>query len=495
MRKWQNRLRAEIVPGASMMLCMGVNANDNIAFYGLWEKTLAGVADQVSVEIVQRYLEQTSTPTLIEYLFDRPVYLLIVSSAVLLLVLMILLYMQSYRSKKKQEKISGELATALEKAEEATAAKQNFFSKMGHDIRTPLNVVLGMTQIAQKYKSNPDKLENALNNVTKEGNYLLMLINSILDVNQLEHGSIELVEEPFNPAVCLQECADMLRTLAEKKEQQFTVQCDCTDRVVVGDKNRLKQILINIASNAIKYTNADGHIVLQLECLSDNRCRFTCTDDGIGMSEEFVQHICEDYARAEDSRVSKTQGTGLGMSVVKGFTELMGGTLTIQSELGKGSVFCVEIPFAEASEEERQMALHPVTEDEDRKPEYIGKKVLLVEDNAQDAEIAMELLQTIGLQVDWAENGEAGLQSYETSGMDEYFAVFMDMQMPVMDGVTATRLIRQSTRADHDIPIFAMTANAFAEDVTKCKEAGMNAHLPKPFKAEQLVASIANCEN
>lgn len=486
----QNRLRVDIVPGATLTLCMGVNANDNIAFYGLWEKTLAGIADQVSVEIVQKYLEQTSTPTLLEYLFDRPIYLLIVSSAVLLLVLMILLYMQSSRSKKKQEKIAGELAVALEKAEEATAAKQNFFSKMSHDIRTPLNVVLGMTQIAQKYKSNPDKLENALNNVTKEGNYLLMLINSILDVNQLEHGSIELVEKPFNPAGCLQECADMLRTLAEKKEQQFTVQCDYTDRVVVGDKNRLKQILINIASNAIKYTNTGGHIVLQLECLPDNHCRFTCTDDGIGMSEEFVQHICEDYTRAEDSRVSKTQGTGLGMSVVKGFTELMGGTLTIQSELGKGSIFCVEIPFSAASAEERQNVLHPVTEDEDRQPEYVGKKVLLVEDNALNAEIAMELLHTIGLQVDWAENGKIGLQSYEASAPDEYFAVFMDMQMPIMDGVTATRMIRQSSRADHDIPIFAMTANTFASDRRNCHEAGMNGYIPKPVNVKDIESAL-----
>lgn len=486
----QNRLRVDIVPGATLTLCMGVNANDDIAFYGLWEKTLAGVADQVSAEIVQKYLEQTSTPTLIEYLFDRPIYLVIVSSAVLLLVLLILLYMQSSRSKKKQEKIAGELAVALEKAEEATVAKQNFFSKMSHDIRTPLNVVLGMTQIAQKYKGNPDKLENALNNVTKEGNYLLMLINSILDVNQLEHGSIELVEEPFNPAGCLQECADMLRTLAEKKEQQFTVRCDYTDRVVVGDKNRLKQILINIASNAIKYTNTGGHIVLQLECLPNNQCRFTCTDDGIGMSEEFVQHICEDYTRAEDSRVSKTQGTGLGMSVVKGFTELMGGTLTIQSELGKGSIFCVEIPFTAASEEEQQNVLHPVTEDEDRQPEYVGKKVLLVEDNALNAEIAIELLHTIGLQVDWAENGKIGLQSYEASAPDEYFAVFMDMQMPIMDGVTATRMIRRSTRADHDIPIFAMTANTFASDRRNCHEAGMNGYIPKPVNVKDIESAL-----
>lgn len=186
----QNRLREDIVPGAVLELSMGVNANDSAHFYGSWEKTLAGVADGISAEIVQKYLEQTAIPMLAEYLFDYPIYLAVVSSTIILLVLMAALYIQSSRSKKRQEKISGELAAALERTEESTTAKQDFFSKMSHDIRTPLNVVLGMTQIAQKYKNDPEKLESALNNVTKEGNYLLMLINSILDVNQLEHGMV-----------------------------------------------------------------------------------------------------------------------------------------------------------------------------------------------------------------------------------------------------------------------------------------------------------------
>lgn len=242
-----------------------------------------------------------------------------------------------------------------------------------------------MTQVAQKYKNDGAKLDNALANITKEGNYLLVLINSILDVNQLEHGAIELVREPFDPAACLRESVDILRPLFGKKEQHLTVQCGCKDRVVVGDANRLKQILINIISNAIKYTEAGGHIDLRLDELPENRYRFTCRDDGIGMTEEFVQHICEDYARAEDSRVSKTQGTGLGMSVVKGFTELM-------------------------------------------------------------------------------------------------------------DGVTATRLIRQSSRPDHDIPIFAMTANTFASDRRSCREAGMTGYIPKPVSVKNIEEALTVIE-
>ena len=351
-----------------------------------------------------------------------------------------------------------------------------------------------MTQVAQKYKNDGAKLDNALANITKEGNYLLVLINSILDVNQLEHGAIELVREPFDPAACLRESVDILRPLFGKKEQHLTVQCGCKDRVVVGDANRLKQILINIISNAIKYTEAGGHIDLRLDELPENRYRFTCRDDGIGMTEEFVRHICEDYARAEDSRVSKTQGTGLGMSVVKGFTELMGGALSIQSKLGEGSTFTVEIPFPAATEEERKTVLRPRQEREELGHEYVGRKVLLVEDNALNAEIATELLETVGLRVEWAENGKVGIQRYEASAPDEYFAVFMDMQMPVMDGVTATRLIRQSSRPDHDIPIFAMTANTFASDRRRCREAGMNGYIPKPVSVKNIEEALTVIE-
>lgn len=490
----QNRLRAEIVPGASMTLLMGINAGVSHHFYGLWEKTLAGVSEEISAEVVQEYLEQTVTPTILEYLYDHPTLLVALCSFVVLFIFIILLYCQSVRSKKKQEKISDELTHALEKAEEATVAKQEFFSKMSHDIRTPLNVVLGMTQIAQRYKNDAIKLDNALTNITQEGNYLLVMINSILDVNQLEHGSIELVQEAFNPAACLRECADMLLPLSGKKEQVMTVTCDCEDRVVRGDVNRLKQILINIVSNAIKYTGVAGRIALRLECLPENRCRFSCTDNGIGMTQEFIQHVCEDYSRAEDSRVSKIQGTGLGMSVVKGFTDLMGGTLSISSELGKGSTFSVELPFEAATEEEREAVLRPAPEQTETPPGYIGKKVLLVEDNALNAEIAIELLQMIGLTVDWAENGEVGIERFEASQIDEYFAVFMDMQMPVMDGVTATKRIRSSNREDRDIPIFAMTANTFASDRRSAREAGMNGYIPKPVSVKDIRSALTEIE-
>lgn len=412
-----NRLRANIGPGVSIQLQMGVNSQNSYLFYGLWDKTLTEAANELSAEIVQNNVNIHEEESIVRYFYTHPevsgVMLVILVAALLFLAL----FIQSAKNSRKHQQLSEELAAALEEAHSTTEAKQNFFSKMSHDIRTPMNVVLGMTQVAKKYKNDTERLDSALDNIDTEGRYLLELINSILDVNQLEHGHIDLNKTAFSPAACLRESADVLRPLADKKEQQPTVECDEEDHVVLGDVGRINQIIVNIVSNAIKYTPAGGHIALRLETLPDDYYRFLCTDDGIGMSEEFIQHIGEDYTRAEDSRISKTEGTGLGMAVVKGFTELMGGTLTVQSKLG--------------------------------------------------------------------------VEKFEASAPNQYFAVFMDMQMPVMDGIEATKRIRSSARANHTIPIFSMTANTFSGDRDRCRDAGMNGYISKPIAIKELQAIVS----
>lgn len=486
----QNRLRTDIVQNASVELRMAVNADIDRDFYGLWSKTLLTVSREVQDNVIDKYVETPAAKTsFFQYIFDHPVILVLFAAIVLSMVFLAVMYMQSVKSRNKQKAISDELAQALDEAREATAAKNEFFSKMSHDIRTPLNAVLGMSQIAQKYINDPKRLNEALDSISSEGNYLLSLINSILDVNQLEYGSLELNASPFELTKCVKDSIDLLLPLAHRTDRKLSLTCDCGDAVVIGDQGRLSQIVINIVSNALKYTEAGGHIEASLEALPNDRYRFVCKDDGIGMTEDFLNHITDDYVRAEDSRISKIQGTGLGMSIVNKLTKLMGGTLSVESELGKGSVFTVEIPLEPASPEQRNEVLAPEHSDTDR--QYLkGKRVLLAEDNVLNAEIATELMQGIGLTVDWAENGAAAVEKLESSVPDTYYAVFMDMQMPIMDGLAATLKIRTSRHADHGIPIIAMTANTFDADKKRCIDAGMNGYISKPIDPEAIVKAL-----
>ena len=486
----QNRLSVDIVPGATLELKMAINSKINHNFFSMWEKTMLMVSQNRSAQIVQSYWENTGTPKLSAYLFDHPMYLAGIAFFLFFMVLVICMYVESTRAKNKQLHIAEQLSKALMEAREANDAKVNFFSKMSHDIRTPLNVVLGMTQIAKKYKHDPVKLDNALENITSEGNYLLTMINSILDINQLDHGHIELIHKPFSPSECMQESVSILRPLAEKKEQKLTVSTNCKDDVVVGDAGRYSQIIVNIVSNAIKYTNVGGEIAVSMEALEDNRYRFICRDNGIGMKPEYIKHICEEYSRAEDSRTSATEGTGLGMAVVKGFTELMKGSLKVESKLNEGSTFIIEIPFTEPTIKEREFVMNAKPEQDQISEELDGKRVLLVEDNALNAEIAMELLQSIGLVVDVAENGKIAVEKFEKSDINSYFAIFMDMQMPVMNGVEATKRIRALRRADSDVLIFAMTANTLTKDRRDCEEAGMNGYISKPINLKDIGSTL-----
>lgn len=482
-----NRLSVDIVPAASLDIKMAVNADCDVSFYGLWEKTLAGVSRELQTETIHYYTDASPAPTVIAYLFDNPAYLLCTVLLIFMMVLFLTLYIQTSISRRDQKKITDELATALENVKHATEAKENFFSKMSHDIRTPLNAVLGMTQIAQRYTHDPEKLGGALNSIKSEGYYLLGLINSILDANQLEHGIIHLESKPFHPAVALKNTIDLLTPLSEDKSQILTADLDFDAPLVSGDESRFGQIAMNIISNAIKYTDTNGHIKITLSGRDDGTYIFTCRDDGIGMEQELVDHITEEYVRAEDSRVSKTQGTGLGMAVVKGLLDLMHGTLFVTSEIGKGSEFTVKIPFKLAESLPEESVASAVA-----KPVKLsGKKVLLAEDNDLNAVVASELLQTLDLEVDRVENGLLAVEKFTSSAPGEYFAVFMDMQMPIMDGIAAAAKIRSLDRTDNSVTIYAMTANTFADDIKRCLDVGMNGYIAKPIDIDEIARMLS----
>ena len=475
----RNRLKVDIVPEATCEFYLGIHRDQNYLLYGLLEKSLTNVTNEKAAGIVQSYLEMTVSLSAFHYLATHPKMVVFICSGFVVGFFFIVLYLYSLKSKKEQQMITQELSIALQQAKEANESKQDFFSKMSHDIRTPLNVVLGMSQISKKYKQDPKRLEEALNSIQSEGNYLLSLINSILDVNQLEHGHIELQNEPFDLVDCFNHCVEILTPLAMRKKQSIYITCSLDEENVIGDSNRFSQIMINIISNAIKYTDEHGTIELSLEKVNNQLYRFTCKDNGIGMSEKFVQHICEEYVRAEDSRTSKTEGTGLGMSVVKGFTELMHGSLKIESKLHVGSSFSVEIPF-------EKVQIAKVNNIVPTKEPFINTRVLLAEDNPLNAEIAIELMQTLGLQVDWVDNGKKCLDTFIEKEEGYYQAIFMDLQMPIMDGLEATRKIRACDKKDRMLPIIAITANTFTSDREACKAAGMTSYVSKPIHIKDI---------
>lgn len=394
----------------------------------------------------------------------------------------------------EQQKI--ELEEAYEQAQHANSAKSDFLARMSHDIRTPINSIIGLLEIAEHFSSDTEKLRDIRTKCQTVAWYLLSLVDEVLDMSKLESGELHLVEGAFRMDELLEQCHEIMAPQAEEKGITLVVENHLAkeDCALISSSTHLRQILTNLVSNAVKYNRQNGSVTVIAEKDSADEenvsVRFVIQDTGLGISEEFQKEMFEPFTR-EMSPETTASGTGLGLPIVKRLIDMMGGSISVWSQVGIGTTFTVILPFkrdidAEALEDGRtgyKESLH-------------GMKVLLVEDNALNLEITEYLLKHEGCHVRSAVNGQEAVQIFEKSKPFYFDAVLMDVTMPVMDGYTATRQIRAMDRPDaQKVQIVAMTANAFAEDVAKCKEAGMNAHLPKPFKAEQLVASIAACGN
>ncbi|WP_138295002.1 MULTISPECIES: ATP-binding protein [unclassified Clostridium] len=396
----------------------------------------------------------------------------------------------------KERRAKKLLEDALDKAEKANRAKSDFLSKMSHDIRTPLNAITGMTELAQLHIGDAEKMQDYLHKIASSGKHLLSLINEVLDVSKIESGSVELEEREFDLRAVAQGAAEMIRLPVEQKRQTLLIQIDPQMHLqVLGDAARLGQVLVNILENASKYTPEGGKIAFKVEEIKKEELhagtyRFEIEDEGIGMAPEYLQHIFEPFSRADDSRTSKVPGTGLGMTIVKSLVSMMGGSIDVHSEYGKGSRFTVTLYLNKAcapKAKEPEPVQWP-------KEAYSQMRVLLVEDNEINRQIAMEMLQLLGVQVEVAENGREAVEAVHNHPPLYYSMVFMDIQMPVLDGYEATRQIRNSGMARiEELPIFAMTADAFAEDVRRARLAGMNGHLAKPISLEQLRGVLSEC--
>lgn len=386
-----------------------------------------------------------------------------------------------------------QLEAAKKEAERANAAKSDFLSRMSHDIRTPLNGIVGIIEINNRY---PEDMKLQAENRKKAkvaANHLLSLINDVLELSKMEDPGTELVQEPFD----IREVASDVFTIVHMKASDagITLEYDDDPSVfeypyVYGSALHLRQIFLNIATNAVKYNKIGGKVwgKIEFEGKHEDTVVYSCTirDNGIGMSEEFQKKIFEPFYQEHTDARSSYQGVGLGMSIVKSIVDKMGGTIEVHSRLGEGSTFKVTIPYKIVPESEI-----PVCEEKTEDISIENMRILLVDDNELNVEIAQILLEDAGAIVTVAHNGQEAFQIFEEREAGSFDAILMDLMMPVMDGYTATRQIRMSQKADAaGIPIIAMTANAFSEDIKKCKEAGMNAHLSKPIDIQKVMQTL-----
>ena len=409
-------------------------------------------------------------------------------------VITILLLSQTERKLVKQQKIANDkLAEAAQIARSANAAKTEFLSNMSHDIRTPINGILGMTELALKQRDNPEKTISCLKKISSATNHLMSLVNDILDMSRIERGKVEITNSNMNIIEIMEECVSIVYGHPEQK--RLKLEMDTKEIIhpdLFGDDLHLRQIIINILGNAVKFTPTGGKIRIVVKEIKSNATKawfkIQIEDTGIGMKPEFLKVIFDPFCQEDSGNRTPNTGTGLGMAITKSIVDLMEGTIEVESTYKEGSKFTVVLPFMINSRAFKK----EITGKENTSVSTIrGKKILLVEDNRLNMEVAKELLESEGALVSEAENGKEGLEIFMASKINEYDVIIMDIMMPVMDGLTAAREIRRLDREDASrIPIIAMTANAFREDIQKSYDAGMNEHISKPVDINTIVWAI-----
>lgn len=413
----------------------------------------------------------------------------IIVFAILADIVYIYLRKQKYIKLRQRE----ELEKAVSAADAANAAKSAFLFNMSHDIRTPMNAILGFTQLAEQEDGVSDKVKDYLQKIRISGNKMLSIIDNVLELSRIESGKVTIEETPVAAGSIIDDCMVMIQAEIDKKKQQLTVSKEIIYPYIYVDMARITEIILNLMSNSIKYTNDGGRIHCAISQKEDERegwCihELTVSDNGIGMTREFQKHIYESFTRERSSTASGIAGTGLGMGIVKKLVDMMDGTIDLQSKIGEGTTFRVRIPCRIATQEDTQ----PKTVENIGNPEDLkGIRILLAEDNDLNAEITVTLLSEVGFTVERAANGVECVEMLKDRPAGYYSIILMDIQMPVLDGYNATSNIRRmDDKAKASIPIVAMTANAFAEDREKALSVGMNDHIAKPVDMNKLIPTI-----
>ena len=402
----------------------------------------------------------------------------------------VLCFREVEEEKQRQMRERRLLEESLQMTRQNEEAKQAFFRSMSHDMRTPLNAILGSSELARRHLEDPARTAGYLDKIDSSGQYLLGLINDILEMARMEHGQVQLEHRRFDLRACVEECLGVFRIQAEREGKNLREEFQAERTVLLGDDFRIQQILNNLLSNAFKFTPEHGTISLSVHQLDSGdyaNYKFVISDTGIGMSPGFLEHLYEPYAREMRFSDRQAAGTGLGMSITKNLVVQMGGEIQVESAPGAGSTFTVILPLAAG--QENSQAAGPA---EERVPLSLkGLRILLAEDNEINMEIAAEILEAQGITVVQAWNGAEAVNAFRAAEPFSFDAILMDMQMPLMDGCEAARQIRTMDRPDAaDIPIIAVTANAFSEDVSATIAAGMNAHISKPISAAALQQTL-----
>ena len=488
----------------TMEACFAVKGGEE-TLLSILNKTLKGMPSGMLTSALAIYDSTADKVTFLDFVKDNMLaFFLATGFSALSIIVIILVLLRKARKAEAAaklaandtQKLNEKLEIALKKAEDASLAKTSFLNNMSHDIRTPMNVILGYAQLMENElngKDIPEALEH-LEKLQQSGNLLLSIINNVLDMARIESGRMEIDENYCRIEDVWKSLFAVFDEKARKKNISLHYTMNVEHEHVLTDVTKVKEILVNILSNAIKYTPAGGSVMVYVDELpcDESGCmivRIRISDTGIGMSQDYLTKIFEAFTREKNTTKSKIAGTGLGMSIVKNYVDLLGGTIDVESELGKGSTFTVTLKHRIA--DERYYVKKHIEESGTGNEILEGRNILLAEDNDLNAEIAEAILERAGLRIERVENGIQCVNRILKMPAGTYDMIFMDIQMPQMDGYKATQTIRNLPDKDKAcIPIIAMTANAFAEDKKKTMEAGMNAHLSKPLNVPELMDTI-----
>ncbi|MEG0640530.1 MAG: transporter substrate-binding domain-containing protein [Clostridia bacterium] len=471
-------------------LSMGMLLDENhTMLYGILEKGMRQLDKNDVAQVIATFSTMKTSRTFIDWLHENRVFLTLVA------ILILVLFFAACVYDKQRNRYVAQIRESNAKLMEANAAKSEFLSRMSHDIRTPMNAIIGMTALAKEEIDHPEQMRAYLGDISTASEFLLGLVNDCLDLVKIESNKLELHPEPYPYNDFLRALHAMFHSLCEQKDICFECGAGVDDLVFEVDKLRFHQVFFNLLSNAVKFTPSGGKITYAMQVLNVQEnamsCDFTVADNGIGISDAFQNHLFTPFSQEQSDQLLQTQGTGLGLAIVKNIVELMGGSIQLKSKQGEGTQITIHLQLRLAAKGEEPSHSHNA---DAVAYDIAGKRILLVEDHPLNAEIARKLLEKQGAVMTLATNGQRGLEAFKESMPHAFDAILMDIRMPIMNGLEATKAIRALKRPDAaTVPIIAMTANAYDDDMHQALDAGMNDFLTKPINPEKLYQALAGC--